>query len=135
MIEPNEILGAALADNRDRLRPLAALAGPSLRRTLYVAGATMLNALAVEELYETRIHRLAAECTSDALAVLRAMPHSWAEAGYDQAAKWLLDNRLMTIEGELTADGRLVQAHAEMSAKLLAQVRDRALSDEDVCHD
>lgn len=135
MIDPHKILEAALADDRERLHELAAQAGTSLRRVLYVASATMLNALAVEEIHHDRMRKLAREATPDALAVLRGAPHAWAEAGYEAAAKWMLDNRLMNTDGELTADGRLVLAHAEMDAKLLAQMRDRALSDEDMTHD
>lgn len=135
MIDPHRILDAALTGNSEHLRELAAEAGTSLRRTLYAAGAVMMNALAVEEIHHDKMRRLARAVDADRMTVLRGAPHAWAHAGYDGAAKWLLDNRLMNTDGELSADGRLVLALAEMDAKLTAQVRDRALSDEDVTHE
>jgi hypothetical protein len=133
MIDPHKILEAALADDRERLHELAAQAGTSLRRVLYVASATMLNTLAAEELHENKIRHLAGEVTPEGLEILRGVPHAWQRSA--DVTRWALRNKLMAPGGELTADGRLVLAHAEMNAKLAAQVRDRALSDEDLDHE
>jgi hypothetical protein len=135
MIDPHKILDAALRDEgSERLHQLAALAGPSLRQTLYAAGARMLNALAGEEAHHDRIRDLARRIDPGAYAVLVADTRVRPEIR-EGGALWLLDHGLMTEDGELTADGRQVAAVAQMNHKLLAQVRDRALSDEDFCHE
>jgi hypothetical protein len=134
MLEP---LSAALRDDGETLHQHVAKLDAERRGALFHACAMVMNALAAADAEFDRLRRYARQLSPTARATLQAYAESDGTTSHVPAveANALRIGGLVTPDGAVTSDGREVLRLLEVEAILRTQVQDRALSDEDFCHE
>jgi hypothetical protein len=136
MLEP---LSAALRDDGETLHQHVAKLDLSSRTTLFHACAAVMNALAAADAEFERLRTYARQLSPIERAFFAVDPSEFDRAPKalrDAAAqKYIRDGMVMPDGSAFTDRGREVRGLVQADELLRSQVRDRALSDEDLCHE